>query len=148
MGGRVRGGSKLPCSSHLPEATCIDSWWTLFFKCTIFSIWLPHLEATDTERALNENERRRKEARKLKREAREKKKEEQRLEDKKQRKEERRLKREARRKRREARKKEEEEKATSASTSYGVAFHGDSQCRAIWQTAQHVGLDGELDARM
>jgi len=34
---------------------------------------LPHLEATDAERALNENERRkRKEARKLKREAREK----------------------------------------------------------------------------
>ena len=61
---------------------------------------LPHLEAIDAERALNDNERRRKEARKLKREAREKKKEEQRLEDKKQRKEERRLKREARRKRR------------------------------------------------
>ena len=67
---------------------------------------LPHLEATDAERALNKNKRRRrKETRKLKREAREKKKEEQRLEDKKQRKEERRLKREARRKRREARKK-------------------------------------------
>ena len=67
------------------------------------NITLPHLEATDTERALNENEgRRRKEARKLKIEAREK--EEQRLEDKKQRKEERRLKREARRRRREARK--------------------------------------------
>ena len=47
---------------------------------------LPHLEATDAKRALNDNERRRrKEARKLKREAREKKKEEQRLEDKKQR---------------------------------------------------------------
>ena len=42
---------------------------------------LPHLEATDAERALNENERRRrKERRKLKREAREKKKEQQRLE--------------------------------------------------------------------
>ena len=53
---------------------------------------LPHLEATDTKRALNDNERRRrKEARKLKREARERKKEEQRLEDKKQRKEERKL---------------------------------------------------------
>ena len=66
---------------------------------------LPHLEATDAERALNGNERRRrKKARKLKREAREKK-EEQRLEEMKQRKEERRLKREARRKRREARKK-------------------------------------------
>ena len=65
---------------------------------------LPHLEATDAERALNDNERRRrKEARKLKREAREK--EEQRLEEKKQRKEERRLKREARRKRREDKKK-------------------------------------------
>ena len=50
---------------------------------------LPHLEATDVERALNENERRRRmEARKLKREAREKKKEEERLEEKKQRKEE------------------------------------------------------------
>ena len=37
---------------------------------------LPHLEATDAERALDDNERRRKkEARKLKREAREKKKE-------------------------------------------------------------------------
>ena len=37
---------------------------------------LPHLEATDAERALNDDERRkRKEARKLKREAREKKKE-------------------------------------------------------------------------
>ena len=37
---------------------------------------LPHLEATDVKRALNEDERRkRKEARKLKREAREKKKE-------------------------------------------------------------------------
>ena len=37
---------------------------------------LPHLEATDAKRALNEDERRkRKEARKLKREAREKKKE-------------------------------------------------------------------------
>ena len=60
---------------------------------------LPHLEATDAERALNENgRRRRKEARKLKREAREKKKEEQQLEDKKQRKEEKKLKREARRK--------------------------------------------------
>ena len=35
---------------------------------------LPHLEATDAEKALNDNERRRrKEARKLKREAREKK---------------------------------------------------------------------------
>ena len=66
---------------------------------------LPHLEATNAERALDDNERRRrKEARKLKREAREKE-EEQRLEDKKQRKEERRLKQEARRKRREARKK-------------------------------------------
>ena len=60
---------------------------------------LPHLEATNAERALNENEgRRRKEARKLKREAREKE-EEQWLEDKKQRKEERRLKRAARRRR-------------------------------------------------
>ena len=59
---------------------------------------LPHLEATDVERALNDNERRRrKETRKLKREAREKK--EQWLEDKKQKKEERRLKREARRRR-------------------------------------------------
>ena len=79
---------------------------------------LPHLEATDAERPLNENERRkRKEARKLKREAREKE-EERRLEDKKQRKEERKLKREARRKRREARKKkEEEEKATNALSS-------------------------------
>ena len=39
---------------------------------------LPHLEATDAERALNDDERRkRKEARKLKREAREKKKEQQ-----------------------------------------------------------------------
>ena len=65
---------------------------------------LPHLEAIDVERALNDNEkRRRKETRKLKREAREK--EEEWLEEKKQRKEERRLKREARRKRREARKK-------------------------------------------
>ena len=36
---------------------------------------LPHLEATDAEKALNDNERRRKEARKLKREARERKKE-------------------------------------------------------------------------
>ena len=36
---------------------------------------LPHLEATDAERALNDNERRRKEARKLKREARVKKEE-------------------------------------------------------------------------
>ena len=36
---------------------------------------LPHLEATDAKRALNDNERRRKEARKLKREAREKKEE-------------------------------------------------------------------------
>ena len=37
---------------------------------------LPHLEATDAERALNDNERRRrKEARKLKKEARERKKE-------------------------------------------------------------------------
>ena len=35
MGGRVCGGSELPCSSHLPGATCIDSCWTLFFKCTI-----------------------------------------------------------------------------------------------------------------
>ena len=48
---------------------------------------LPHLEATDVERALNDNERRRrKETRKLKRESRERKKEEQRLKDKKQRK--------------------------------------------------------------
>ena len=49
---------------------------------------LPHLEATNAERALNDDERRkRKEARKLKREAREKKKKEQQwLEDKKQRK--------------------------------------------------------------
>ena len=62
---------------------------------------LPHLEATDAERALDGNERRRrKKARKLKREAREKK-EEQWLEEKKQRKEENRLKRETRRKRRE-----------------------------------------------
>ena len=44
---------------------------------------LPYLEATDAERALDDNERRRKEARKLKREAREKKKEEHRLEEKK-----------------------------------------------------------------
>ena len=80
---------------------------------------LLHLEATDAERALNEDERRkRKEARKLKREAREKKKEQQRLEDKKQRKEERKLKKEARRKIREARKKKEEEaKTTNASSS-------------------------------
>ena len=69
---------------------------------------LPHLEATNAERALNDDRRRkRKEARKLKREAREKKKEQQQLEYKKQRKEERKLKREARRKRREARKKKE-----------------------------------------
>ena len=48
---------------------------------------LPHLEATNVERAHNDNERRRwKEARKLKREERERKKEQQRLEDKKQRK--------------------------------------------------------------
>ena len=66
---------------------------------------LPHLEATDAERALIDNERRRKEARKLKREARERKKKQQRLEDKKQRKEERKLTREARRERREVRKK-------------------------------------------
>ena len=73
---------------------------------TASNTMLSHLEATDAERALNDDERRkRKEARKLKREAREKKKEQQRLEDKKQRKEERKLKREARRKRREARKK-------------------------------------------
>ena len=51
---------------------------------TVRNITLPHLEATDVERALNDNERRRrKEARKLKREAREKKKEQQRLADKK-----------------------------------------------------------------
>ena len=63
---------------------------------TASNTMLPHLEATDAKRALNDNERRRrKEARKLKREAREKK-EEQRLEEK-QRKEERRLKRETRR---------------------------------------------------
>ena len=83
---------------------------------------LPHLEATDAERALDDKERRRrrKEARKLKREAREKEKEEQWLEDKKQRKEERRLKREARRKRREARKKKEEEKAKRHHQAYQV----------------------------
>ena len=80
---------------------------------------LPHLKATDAERALNEDEKRnRREARKLKREEREKKKEQQRLEEKKARKEERRLKREARRKRREARKKKEQEaKASNASSS-------------------------------
>ena len=80
---------------------------------------LPQLEATNAEKAHNDEEtRKRKEARKATREAREKKKEQQRLEDKKQRKEERKLKREARRKRREARKKkEEEEKATNASSS-------------------------------
>jgi cation transport ATPase len=57
---------------------------------------LPHLEATDAERVLNEEEKKkRREARKLKREAREKKKkEQQRLEEKKARKEERKLKRE------------------------------------------------------
>ena len=50
---------------------------------------LPHLEATDTKKALNDDERRRrKKARKLKREVREKNKEQQWLEDKKQRKEE------------------------------------------------------------
>ena len=50
---------------------------------TISNTILPHLEATDAERVLNDNERRRrKEARKLKREAREKK-EEQQLEEKK-----------------------------------------------------------------
>ena len=39
---------------------------------TTINTTLPHLEATDAERALNDNERRRrKEARKLKREARE-----------------------------------------------------------------------------
>ena len=50
---------------------------------TASNTMLPHLEATDAERALNDDERRkRKEARKLKREAREKKKkEQQRLED-------------------------------------------------------------------
>ena len=55
---------------------------------TVSNTTLPHLEATDAERALNDDERRkRKEARKLKREAREKKKKEQQwLEDKKQRK--------------------------------------------------------------
>ena len=42
---------------------------------TASSTTLPHLEATDVERALIDNERRRKEARKLKREARERKKE-------------------------------------------------------------------------
>ncbi|XP_066351579.1 protein PXR1-like [Miscanthus floridulus] len=87
---------------------------------TASNTMLPHLEATDVERALNDEERRRrKEARKAKREVREeKKKEQQRLEDKKRRKEERKLKREARRKRKEARKKkEEEEKATNASSS-------------------------------
>jgi hypothetical protein len=73
---------------------------------------LPHLEAIDAERVLDEEEKKkRREARKLKREAR-KKKEQQRLE------EERRLKREARRKRREARKKKEQEaKASNASSS-------------------------------
>ena len=64
---------------------------------TASNITLPHLEATDAKRALNENDRRRRKvARKLKREAREKKKEAHRLEEKKQRKEERKLKREAR----------------------------------------------------
>jgi hypothetical protein len=63
---------------------------------------LPHLEATDAERILNEEE----------------KKEQHRLEEKKARKEERKLKREARRKRREARKKKEQEaKASKASSS-------------------------------
>ena len=42
---------------------------------TTSNTMLPHLEATDAERALIENERRRKEARKLKKEAREKKEE-------------------------------------------------------------------------
>ena len=81
---------------------------------------LPQLEATDAEKAQNEEERRRKRAaRKEKREAREKKRKEQkRLEEKKARKEERRLKREARRKRSEARKKKEQEaKASNASSS-------------------------------
>ena len=57
---------------------------------------LPQLEATDAEKAQNEEERRRRAARKEKREAREK--EQQRLEEKTARKEERRLKRESRRK--------------------------------------------------
>ena len=67
---------------------------------TASNTMLPQLEATDAEKALNEEQRKkRKTARKAKREAREKKKkEQQRLEDKKQRKEERKLKREARRK--------------------------------------------------
>jgi hypothetical protein len=80
---------------------------------------LPHLEATNAKRVLNEEKKKkRREAIKLKREAREKKKEEQRLEEKKARKEERRLKREARIKRREARnKKGQEAKASNASSS-------------------------------
>jgi hypothetical protein len=58
---------------------------------------LPHLEATDAERVLNEEEKKKgRETRKLKREAREKKKEQQRLDEKKARKEARRLKREER----------------------------------------------------
>ena len=66
---------------------------------------LPQLEATDAEKAQNEEERRKRAARKEKREAREKKKkEQQRLEEKKARKEERRTKREARRKGRKTRK--------------------------------------------
>jgi hypothetical protein len=78
---------------------------------------LPHLEATDAERVLNEEEKKKREARKLKREAREKK-EQQRLDEKKARKEARRLKRKERRKRREARKKKEKEaKAFNTSSS-------------------------------
>jgi ABC-type multidrug transport system fused ATPase/permease subunit len=80
---------------------------------------LPHLEATNAERVLNEEKKKKREARKLKREAREKKKKaQQRLEENKARKEETKLKREARRKRREAKKKKEQEaKASNASSS-------------------------------
>jgi hypothetical protein len=79
---------------------------------------LPHLEATDTERVLNDEEKKkRREARKLKRKGREKKEQHQ-LDEKKARKEARRLNREERRKRREDRKKKEKEaKASNTSSS-------------------------------
>ncbi|XP_066347718.1 protein PXR1-like [Miscanthus floridulus] len=111
---------------------------------TASNTMLPHLEATDAERALNEDERRmRKEARKLKREAREKKKKgQQQLEDKKQRKEERKLKREARRKRREARKKKEEEaKATNASSSELSSSFEDGDDDESYQMIKNIRKD-------
>jgi hypothetical protein len=98
---------------------------------------LPHLEATDTERVLNEEEKKkRREERKLKREERKKKKEKHRLEEKKARKEE-------RNSREKLEEKEQEAKASNASSSELSSSSEDGDDSESYQVHSKKGKKGK-----